>query len=99
MNAVLVLKIVLVTWVALATAMVADTSYARSGYARRHAAHSARKVAAPPCIKPHPSNVRAGNKIIGRDPDPFIRGEILRNFYSGWPTTPAVSSSHYLCQG
>jgi len=39
------------------------------------------------------SNARAGghpvtrqpNDVIGRDPDPFIRGEILRHYDSGWP--------------
>jgi hypothetical protein len=30
--------------------------------------------------------VVSGNRIIGRDPDPFIRGEILRHYDSGWPT-------------
>jgi hypothetical protein len=29
--------------------------------------------------------VISGNRIIGRDPDPFIRGEILRHYDSGWP--------------
>jgi hypothetical protein len=29
--------------------------------------------------------VRSGNRVIGRDPDPFIRGEILRHYNSSWP--------------
>jgi hypothetical protein len=29
--------------------------------------------------------VVSGNRVIGRDPDPFIRGEILRHYDSGWP--------------
>jgi hypothetical protein len=36
-------------------------------------------------ITPHPNDVRSGNRVIGRDPDPFIRGEILRHYNSGWP--------------
>ena len=29
--------------------------------------------------------VRAGSRVIDCDPDPFIRGEILRHYNSGWP--------------
>jgi len=29
--------------------------------------------------------VISGNRIIGRNPDPFIRGEILRHYDSAWP--------------
>jgi hypothetical protein len=32
-----------------------------------------------------PNDVVSGDRIIGRDPDPFIRGEILRHYDSGWP--------------
>jgi hypothetical protein len=28
--------------------------------------------------------VRAGNQVIGCDPDAFTRGQILREWYSGW---------------
>jgi hypothetical protein len=31
------------------------------------------------------TDVRVGNRTIGTDPDPFIRGEILRHRNSGWP--------------
>jgi hypothetical protein len=34
---------------------------------------------------PTPDDVRAGERVIGRDPDPFIRGEILRHWSLGWP--------------
>ena len=33
-----------------------------------------------PCV-----TVQPGDRVIGRDPDPFIRGEILRHYNSGWP--------------
>jgi hypothetical protein len=26
-----------------------------------------------------------GGRVIGRDPDPWIRNEILRHSHSGWP--------------
>src|SRR5882724_4770412 len=38
-----------------------------------------------PRITPGPNDVVSGNRVIGRDPDPFIRGEILRHYDSGWP--------------
>lgn len=36
-----------------------------------------------PIQKIHPYDVVSGNKIIGRDPDPFIRGQLLREYNSG----------------
>ena len=38
-----------------------------------------------PRVCVHPHDVVAGNRIIGRDPDPFIRGQLLRAYNSGWP--------------
>jgi hypothetical protein len=38
-----------------------------------------------PRVTVKPGDVVTGNRIIGRDPDPFIRGEILRHYDSGWP--------------
>jgi hypothetical protein len=38
-----------------------------------------------PRVTAHPHDVITGNSVIGRDPDPFIRGEILRHYNSGWP--------------
>lgn len=38
-----------------------------------------------PRVTVHPDDVVSGNRVIGRDPDPFIRGEILRHYDSGWP--------------
>ena len=29
--------------------------------------------------------VVTGNRVIGRDPDPFIRNEMLRHYDSAWP--------------
>ena len=33
-----------------------------------------------PLVPVDPNDVISGNRIIGRDPDPFIRGEILRHY-------------------
>ena len=38
-----------------------------------------------PRVRVHPHDVVSGNRTIGRGPDPFIRGEILRHYHSGWP--------------
>jgi hypothetical protein len=38
-----------------------------------------------PRVTVQPGDVVTGNRIIGHDPDPFIRGEILRHYDSGWP--------------
>lgn len=38
-----------------------------------------------PRVAPQPNEVMTGNRRIGRDPDPFIRGEILRHYNSSWP--------------
>lgn len=38
-----------------------------------------------PVVRVQPTDVISGDRMIGRDPDPFIRGEILRHYDSGWP--------------
>ena len=38
-----------------------------------------------PIVKTQPTDVVSGNRIIGRDPDPFIRGQLLRAYDSGHP--------------
>jgi hypothetical protein len=38
-----------------------------------------------PRVRVQPNDVVSGESIIGRDPDPFIRGELLRHYHSGWP--------------
>lgn len=49
-----------------------------------------------PRVAPQPNEVMTGNRRIDRDPDPFIRGEILRHYNSSCLTdafsrTPAWS--------
>ena len=33
-----------------------------------------------PRVRVQPNDVISGERLIGRDPDPFIRGQILRNY-------------------
>ena len=36
-----------------------------------------------PRVCVHPHDVVSGDRIVGRDPDPFIRGQLLRAYNSG----------------
>ncbi len=38
-----------------------------------------------PRVIVRPNDVVAGDRVIGHHPGPFIRGEILRHYHSGWP--------------
>ena len=92
-------RMVLATSVALATLSAAETAYAQDCQSYE-AAYVHRRHAVPPyaydtqanpnygfgpLVPVDPNDVVSGNRIIGRDPDPFIRGEILRHYDSGWP--------------
>jgi hypothetical protein len=92
-------RMVLATSLALTTLAAAESAYAQ-GYQSYEAAYVHRRHAAPPyaydtqanpnygfgpLVPVDPNDVISGNRIIGRDPDPFIRGEILRHYDSGWP--------------
>ena len=87
----LVSKMVLLASVGLATCITAETAYPQDN---RNAPQtdSAHRNGAPDVepvdrrhITTHPNDVRSGNRVIGRDPDPFIRGEILRHYNSSRP--------------
>jgi len=81
----LVNKTLLAASVALATLIVVGAANAQeyrpheSAYAQGHHTTPGRQVTAPP------NGVMSGNRQVGRDPDPFIRGEMLRHSDSGWP--------------
>jgi hypothetical protein len=84
-------RIVVGVLTALATLITAETAYA-AGYARRYqTASTAYNVHANPNygfgprVSVHPNDVISDERIIGRDPDPFIRGQILRAYDSGYP--------------
>jgi hypothetical protein len=76
---------------ALATLIAADGAHA-AGDAQRYRpaptaynAQSNPNYGFGPRVRVHPHDVIAGDRIIGRDPDPFIRGELLRHYHSGYP--------------
>jgi hypothetical protein len=73
---------------ALTVSIVAESANA-AGYARRDRDADAPTVyntqANPhygfgPRVRVQPNDVISGDRLIGRDPDPFIRGQILRNY-------------------
>ncbi len=74
---------------ALATLITAEGAYA-AGSTHRAAPTAYNTQANPnygfgPRVRVHPHDVISGDRIIGRDPDPFIRGELLRHYHSGYP--------------
>ena len=75
-----------VTSLALSTLIGADAAYAqnhRGALTYRDVESNARAEGHP--VTRQPNDVVSGRRVIGRDPDPFIRGEILRHSDSGWP--------------
>jgi hypothetical protein len=83
----LVTKMTLAISVALATLIAAEAAYAQPK--RHQAAPEAYNVQANPNygfgprVKVQPTDVVSGNRVIGRDPDPFVRNQLLREFHSG----------------
>ena len=89
----LVTKMALATSVALATLVAAEAASAQSreGYEAHQAAPKAYDAEANPDYKfgprvtVKPDDVISGDSVIGRDPDPSIRDELLREYESGRP--------------
>ena len=81
-------KVLLGTSAALAM-LIAALSHEAAYAQRRHAAPEAYDTRANPNygfgprVRARPDDVLSGDRVIGSDPDPFIRGEILRNYNSG----------------
>jgi hypothetical protein len=94
----LVKNAALATSIALATLIAVEAAYAQE-YLSHEAAYAQNHHAVPetydtqanprlgfgPRVPASPNGVMSGNRRIGNDPDPFIRGEILRHSDSGWP--------------
>jgi hypothetical protein len=73
---------------ALANLVTAEPAYAGQRHQSCQTAYNAQanpNYGFGPRVCVHPHDVVAGNSIIGRDPDPFIRGQILRAHHSGYP--------------
>ena len=83
----LITKVVLAASVALGTLMAAQAADA----AQRHSGGQAYDTQANPNyrfgapVTVRPGDVVSGNSVIGRDTDPFIRDQLLREYNSGRP--------------
>jgi hypothetical protein len=87
----LITKIALATSVALGTLIAAEAANAQA-YAQRHQAGSEAYDAEAnpnygfgPRVTVRPDDAVSGNRVIGRDPDPFVRDQLLREYNSGRP--------------
>jgi hypothetical protein len=79
-------KMLLWSSVGLALLFSTEAAYAQSYHARPRSYDTADHFrVGGPRNSVDPNDVVSGNRVIGRDPDPFIRGEILRHYDSGWP--------------
>ena len=84
---ILVTKVALATSVALATLIAAEAASAQPS--RHPAAPEAYDTQANPVygfgprVTVQPGDVLSGDRVIGRDPDPSIRDELLREYDSG----------------
>ena len=87
-------KMALATSIALATLVAAEAASAQSareGNDARQAAPTAYDAEGNPAYKfgprvnVRPGDVISGDSVIGRDPDPFIRDQLLREYDSGRP--------------
>jgi hypothetical protein len=90
----LVTKMALAASVALATLVASEAASAQSareGHDAHQAAPTAYDAEANPDYKfgprvtVKPGDVISGDSVIGRDPDPSIRDELLREYDSGRP--------------
>ena len=95
----LVTKMALATSIALATLVASEAASAQSareGHDAHQAAPTAYDAEANPDYKfgprvtVKPGDVISGDSVIGRDPDPSIRDELLREYDSGRPIDRAA---------
>jgi hypothetical protein len=71
--------------VALATLFATESANAQA-YAQRCELYNAQanpNYGFGPCVTAQPGDVVSGSRVIGRDPDPFIRNQLLREYHSG----------------
>jgi hypothetical protein len=83
----LVTKVALATSVALATLIAAEAASAQPrSYQAAPDAYDAQanpNYQFGPRVTVRPGDVVEGDSVIGRDPDPFVRDQILRDYNSG----------------
>jgi hypothetical protein len=83
----LITKVVLAASVALGTLMAAQAADAAQRYngAQAYDAQANPNYRFGPRVTVQPGDVVSGNSVIGRDTDPFIRDQLLREYNSGRP--------------
>jgi hypothetical protein len=83
----LITKVVLAASVALGTLMAAQAADAAQRYngGQAYDAQANPNYRFGPRVTVQPGDVVSGNSVIGRDTDPFIRDQLLREYNSGRP--------------
>jgi hypothetical protein len=85
---ILVSKVALAASVALATLVAADAASAQPRHQAGSTVYDAQAnpiYGFGPRTTVQPGDVISGNRLIARDPDPFIRDQLLRDYNSGRP--------------
>ena len=84
---ILVTRVVLAASVALGTLMAAQAADAAQRYngGQAYDAQANPNYRFGPRVTVQPGDVVSGNSVIGRDTDPFIRDQLLREYNSGRP--------------
>jgi hypothetical protein len=82
-----VTRVVLAASVALGTLMAAQAADAAPRYngGQAYDAQANPNYRFGPRVTVQPGDVVSGNSVIGRDTDPFIRDQLLREYNSGRP--------------
>ena len=82
-----VTRVVLAASVALGTLMAAQAADAAQRYngGQAYDAQANPNYRFGPRVTIQPGDVVSGNSVIGRDTDPFIRDQLLREYNSGRP--------------
>jgi hypothetical protein len=83
----LISKVVLAASVALGTLMAVQAADAAPRYygGQAYDAQANPNYRFGPRVTVQPGDVVSGNSVIGRDTDPFIRDQLLREYNSGRP--------------
>jgi len=83
----LISKVVLAASVALGTLMAAQAADAAQRYngGQAYDSQANPNYRFGPRVTVQPGDVVSGNSVIGRDTDPFIRDQLLREYNSGRP--------------
>jgi len=70
---------------ALAVAQSANAAQRHRGAPEAYDAEANPNYGFGPRVTVRPDDVITGNRVIGRDPDPFVRDQLLREYNGGRP--------------